>query len=500
MINSRMTYAGMGVVLGLMFAAAGCNTDHPEQSAGTETHWLRQCSADEDCDIGSCLCGVCTFACTERADCEDAPRAARCAQAGDEDHEALCSGTAAGICLEAPTAGGGGAMGGSAGAPSAGGGGGGQNARAGGAGGAGATGGSSGGGAPGVGGAGGWTNQGGSASNGGEGGSVAATGGSAAAGGSGAAGSPMASGGAPAGGGGAGGATSGGAAGSGGHGGSTSVIGPPFEQEILFEVAYSNFAWGTQSTGWYLTREGALYRYDTGLDDVGDLLRRSETMTYEAVTAKYGAAPELVGSVDTAELFAMHARLAEARRGALVASASCLDAGESEAVGWLYEEAGSTYSPVLLGVSGDITVENTAPAAAELLAWLLPLVGAESPLCGPTVLVDCLPPLCEALPPTCPSGAVPSVTDDCWADCVAVTSCREVSSCNMCSPPSRCIEDGDGTKRCSYVECTYPDCSTAYSCGGTDEEVTCACAASRLCAGGSAFCQGSEAEGFRCAE
>ena len=38
-------------------------------SVGGETNWLVRCSSDEPCEIGSCLCGVCTRECSTDSAC-----------------------------------------------------------------------------------------------------------------------------------------------------------------------------------------------------------------------------------------------------------------------------------------------------------------------------------------------------------------------------------------------------------------------------------------------
>ncbi|MCE7893496.1 MAG: hypothetical protein DYH12_27970 [Sorangiineae bacterium PRO1] len=40
---------------------------------------------------------------------------------------------------------------------------------------------------------------------------------------------------------------------------------------------------------------------------------------------------------------------------------------------------------------------------------------------------------CNALPPTCPKGEVPSVLGGCWGPCVPAVQCAGVSSCTQCT-------------------------------------------------------------------
>ncbi len=43
--------------------------------------------------------------------------------------------------------------------------------------------------------------------------------------------------------------------------------------------------------------------------------------------------------------------------------------------------------------------------------------------------------LCNALPPLCEAGTVPSVVNGCWGPCVLVTECKSVTSCSDCAAP-----------------------------------------------------------------
>jgi hypothetical protein len=58
----------IGIAAGLLGA---CDPERPaEPTAGTNTNWMSHCSSNADCVGGiSCLCGVCTKACSTTADC-----------------------------------------------------------------------------------------------------------------------------------------------------------------------------------------------------------------------------------------------------------------------------------------------------------------------------------------------------------------------------------------------------------------------------------------------
>jgi hypothetical protein len=387
--------------------AASCGSDPVREGPPSEANWFAPCTAGADCPSLDCMCGLCTLACTSTDDCTQARGHTRCATVGDPEHDNLCSDTATGVCVEASGGATGASVTGESGSdrPSASGGDG-----AAGTGGAGLGGRAEGVGTGGIGdntgtsgarstrgtsGTGGTTDAagglGGTGAAGAE--SVAVAGGSDAGGvvapGGAGTGSDAATGGAGTGGvttaGGAdaggrggsdaragqGGTVESGDAGEGGaQGGSTATYQPPPEQRVLFEVVYVNYAWGEQNTGSYVTREGEVYRYDNGSEVRSQVPLPDERTTYEAIAARYGV-PELVATVASEELFAMHALVAAAQQGSIDSSSPCRDAGENEYVGWLYDNASSTYSPVLLALDGDGAAGNSAPEAAQLVAWLV---------------------------------------------------------------------------------------------------------------------------------
>ena len=76
---------GLLRLISLLFAAClavvmGCPGD-PDPTIDSETHWLTECSTTADCGIAlDCICGTCTVACDEAADCSAIGSNAVCVQ------------------------------------------------------------------------------------------------------------------------------------------------------------------------------------------------------------------------------------------------------------------------------------------------------------------------------------------------------------------------------------------------------------------------------------
>ncbi len=82
-------------VASLLLPGCGSRID----DTGTETHWLKACDSDAECNgPTSCLCGVCTITCERDNSCPD--QAPRCLVSDDDS----CSGGASeSICAKEPT-------------------------------------------------------------------------------------------------------------------------------------------------------------------------------------------------------------------------------------------------------------------------------------------------------------------------------------------------------------------------------------------------------------
>jgi len=76
--NARISMLVAGL-LSLAAALTACAKTTASDGVGTNTNWLRSCQADADCgDADSCICSVCTRACSSSAQCGALPDGASC--------------------------------------------------------------------------------------------------------------------------------------------------------------------------------------------------------------------------------------------------------------------------------------------------------------------------------------------------------------------------------------------------------------------------------------
>ena len=97
----RYVMCAAWVSMGGMGLLYGCHSI-TEARTGSETNWLKPCASGA-CAYGSCLCSVCSVACTADADCSGTPGPSRCVSTTGSEFASICteSSPPAGICLPA---------------------------------------------------------------------------------------------------------------------------------------------------------------------------------------------------------------------------------------------------------------------------------------------------------------------------------------------------------------------------------------------------------------
>lgn len=137
----------------------------------------------------------------------------------------------------------------------------------------------------------------------------------------------------------------------------------------VFEVQYTNYAWGPTWQGVSVDANGDVWSFDAS--DVRNPQPESDPITGVALQAKYAHHRRLVAHVGAQELALREAMIAAAAHGPLNAPVGgCADAGILKYRAFQYEAATDTYTPVLLHQQGDEARANSAPEAAQLTAWL----------------------------------------------------------------------------------------------------------------------------------
>jgi len=151
-------------------------------------------------------------------------------------------------------------------------------------------------------------------------------------------------------------------------------------QEILFHSSYVNYAWGFQSAGWYVDRDGFVWRMSPPLQwnaEVSRLLAGKQTgpLVYLAtdLEAEYAQAQDsLLLALGQDELREMISLVGAAAAGEYSGPTSTGADQGGKVLGALhYDSRADTYRKILLSLRGDQTVVNRSAAAARLEIWLV---------------------------------------------------------------------------------------------------------------------------------
>ena len=246
------------------------------------------------------------------------------------------------------------------------------------------------------------------------------------------------------------------------------ILGPDGE-EIVFQVARANFAWGRTSRGFFINARGEVRRFDSfdTPDQVFYPLDLPPNPRHADLLKSFGAHPAMVSVVPAAELAAQRALAQAARNAPLVCGQAAKDLGGIDYQAWFMNGDG-VYSPVRLGEEGNVSCRSLSPAGERVKAWLQTVTGMGS-------LGLQLPArTCKARP--CSGGE----------ECFSETYCESVLDCGWCEGSTVCVEGTDGKKHCSMGD--RPDC----------KDRTCTCFGHAICPGGDGDCREATGGALTC--
>jgi hypothetical protein len=155
----------------------------------------------------------------------------------------------------------------------------------------------------------------------------------------------------------------------------------PAIEDFYCENSYTNFAWGYQHRGRYVDGQGRVFAFggESSSSSVAPWApSRPETPTQQELEQKYSHNRRQVGTVDAKDLTRVRRWLAEARHGSLSKKVQRgADRGASSRACWIRGAGSDRYQQVELDVTGDWTYTNSAPAAGELVRWLVSVTKKE---------------------------------------------------------------------------------------------------------------------------
>jgi hypothetical protein len=145
----------------------------------------------------------------------------------------------------------------------------------------------------------------------------------------------------------------------------------------LFEVEYTNGAWGPQWSGFYVDDQDRVFSYDVGSAATDSWA--SDEVTAAQLAAKYAHDAKLVTTLAPGEAASRYQGLAAVRTTPVTAPRGvCADAGTMRFSILVYDAGSDSYHRVLLHQRGDVAQANLSPVALNLYHWLGDVTGTRS--------------------------------------------------------------------------------------------------------------------------
>ncbi len=159
---------------------------------------------------------------------------------------------------------------------------------------------------------------------------------------------------------------------------------PAQDQEVLFEVSYTNFAWGYRLGGFYVDRRGDVYSFSRGPEDERWHPAESGHLLEQDLHEKYSINKDRLGTIDRGTLSSMVDLIGQASVGEMTEPVGrCNDFGGRSFVAYVQDGLTGEYKNIVLYQYGDWARRNKSSAAVELFEWLRYVAGESGDIpCG----------------------------------------------------------------------------------------------------------------------
>lgn len=145
----------------------------------------------------------------------------------------------------------------------------------------------------------------------------------------------------------------------------------PVLGEIIFDCYHVNFAWGYRLDGFYIDKNGKIFKYNRNGDPwLPDSVKQGGMVYPESDLYDKYKNKQLIGNVEQQYLQSKIVLIQKAARGKLSRRHTGNDAGASGCVAYLFSPEKKEYREIRLGSSGDYEEINSSSAAHELFKWL----------------------------------------------------------------------------------------------------------------------------------
>ena len=139
---------------------------------------------------------------------------------------------------------------------------------------------------------------------------------------------------------------------------------------ILFEVEYTNSAWGYRLHGFFINRSGGVFRYDHS--DVQWNPVNHDSIPADELAEKFSHSAQFIKIIPSDTLTAKCGFVSSAFQGPLTDPVHpCADVGITSYQAFIFDSTRAIYQRVLLYQAGDLGVINLNASAKPLYQWLM---------------------------------------------------------------------------------------------------------------------------------
>lgn len=141
------------------------------------------------------------------------------------------------------------------------------------------------------------------------------------------------------------------------------------EQEVYFEIHYTNQAWGNQFKGFLIDKQGQVRTYDMpkSWNDIG-LNSTLSKEDMDANTSQTTVSPVKIATTDLNKYIDASRKISGDNFSKPLNGGA--DLGLTRFYSYTYDAGKKTYSPVLLRQTGNVIIHNQDPNAKEVADWL----------------------------------------------------------------------------------------------------------------------------------
>jgi hypothetical protein len=143
----------------------------------------------------------------------------------------------------------------------------------------------------------------------------------------------------------------------------------PYNDPVIFQSEYTNYAWGYNHGGWMLDNTGQVKRFQKSTKWIF-----TDSLGYISAVDMYkniNACDSVIAQISSKDFKTNNEKALTCLDGSMTKPQNTMaDAGEHIDAFYVYEPGHNRYKRIILNMTGDWSQENLAPNAKEVVEWM----------------------------------------------------------------------------------------------------------------------------------